>query len=52
MPIDYVAPTMRDRSRLPVAKGRAMNRRAARREKSARLFLAFAFPADGFGGAE
>lgn len=49
MPIDYVAPTMRDRSRLPVAKGRAMNRRAARREKSARLFLAFAFPADGFG---
>lgn len=51
MPIDYVAPTMRDRSRLPASKGRAMNRRAARREKSARLFLAFAFPAE-FGGAE
>lgn len=52
MPIDYVAPTMRDRSRLPAAKGRALSRRAARRDKSARLFLAFAFPADGFGGAE
>lgn len=46
MPIDYVAPAIRDRSRLASAKGRAMSRRAARRDKSARLFLAFAFPAD------
>lgn len=52
MPIDYTAPAIRDRSRAPGAKGRAMNRRAARRDKSARLFLAFAFPADGFGGQE
>jgi hypothetical protein len=46
MPIDYAAPMMRDRSRFPAAKGRAMTRRAARREKSARLFLALAFPAE------
>lgn len=51
MPIDYTAPSMRDRSRLPAAKGRALTRRAARRDKSARLFLAFAFPGE-FGGAE
>jgi hypothetical protein len=36
----------RDRSRSPFAKGRAMGRRAARRDKSARLFLCIAFPAD------
>lgn len=46
MPIDYVAPAIRDRSRRAPAKGRAMTRRAARRDKSARLFLAWAFPAD------
>lgn len=49
MPIDFVAASPRDRSRQPAAKGRAMTRRAARREKSARLFLAIAFPAPGFG---
>lgn len=36
--------TMRDRSRQPVAKGRALSRKAARRAKSARLFLCLAFP--------
>lgn len=46
MPIDYVSETIRDRSRRPGAKGRTMSRRAARRDKSARLFLAFAFPAE------
>lgn len=46
MPIDYVSPAVRDRSRRAAAKGRAMTRRADRRAKSARLFLAFAFPAD------
>lgn len=41
----------RDYSRRASAKGRAMGRKAARRAKSARLFLAFAFPAalDNFG---
>jgi len=38
--------TLRDPSRSPIAKSRALTRRAARREKSARLFLAFVFPAD------
>lgn len=38
--------TMRDRSRRPIAKRAAMTRRAARVAKSARLFLAFAFPAE------
>lgn len=38
--------TMRDRTRRPLIKGRAMSRRADRRAKSARLFLAFAFPAE------
>lgn len=46
MPLEYTAATIRDRSRRPGAKGRAMSRRAARREKSARLFLAFAFPGE------
>ena len=46
MPIDYTAPAIRDHSRRATAKGRTLSRRAARREKSARLFLAFAFPAD------
>lgn len=36
----------RDRSRRPIAKRRALSRKAARRAKSARLFLAFAFPAE------
>jgi len=38
--------TMRDKTRAPHAKRCALTRRAERREKSARLFLAFAFPAD------
>lgn len=38
--------TLRDRTRRPDAKRCAMTRRAARAAKSARLFLAFAFPAD------
>jgi len=38
--------TLRDPSRSPIAKSRALTRRAERREKSARLFLAFVFPAD------
>lgn len=38
--------TMRDRTRRPAAKARTATRRAQRRDKSARLFLAFAFPAD------
>lgn len=38
--------TARDKSRQPDAKGRALTRKAARRAKSARLFLAFAFPAE------
>lgn len=50
MPIDHVSPMIRDRSRQPGAKGRAVSRRAARRDKSARLFLAFAFPGE-FGEA-
>lgn len=37
---------MRDRSRRPSRKARDLTRRAERRAKSARLFLAFAFPAD------
>lgn len=37
----------RDRSRSLEAKGRARSRRADRRAKSALLFLAFVFPADG-----
>ena len=36
----------RDYSRTSTAKGRARTRRADRAAKSARLFLAFAFPAD------
>jgi hypothetical protein len=44
--------TPRDRSRRSETKARDCSRRAARRDKSARLFLAFAFPADlsAFGG--
>lgn len=38
-----------DFSRTANAKGRAMTRRQLRREKSARLFLALAFPAPTFG---
>lgn len=38
--------TMRDPSRQASAKAATMRRRAQRRDKSARLFLAFAFPAD------
>lgn len=38
--------TMRDNSRRQSAKCATMRRRAQRRDKSARLFLAFAFPAD------
>lgn len=34
-----------DYTRQPAAKARRMTRRAARRDKSARLFLAIAFPA-------
>ena len=41
--------TMRDRSRRESAKGRAQSRKAERRAKSARLFLAFAFPSDLWG---
>jgi hypothetical protein len=36
----------RDATRRPHAKRATQTRRAARREKSARLFLALAFPAD------
>ena len=39
-------PAYRDRTRGPGAKARARARRADRAAKSARLFLAFAFPAD------
>jgi len=39
----------RDMSRRPHAKARAMGRRAARRDKSARLFLCLAFPAEPMG---
>ncbi len=42
----YPIPACRDRSRHPGAKARAMGRRADRVAKSARLFLAFAFPAN------
>jgi hypothetical protein len=38
--------TLRDRSRDAEHKARALSRRADRRAKSARLFLAFAFPAE------
>lgn len=38
--------TLRDPSRTERAKAATMRRRAHRRDKSARLFLAFAFPAD------
>lgn len=41
-----VSSTKRDRSRTADAKGATLRRRAQRREKSARLFLAFAFPAE------
>jgi hypothetical protein len=43
-----------DHSRLPGAKARRMTRKAQRRDKSARLFLAIAFPAslDGFHAPE
>ena len=37
---------MIDRTRTPARKARTVTRRAERRTKSARLFLAFAFPAD------
>lgn len=43
---NLTATAARDRSRSIEAKGRACSRRADRRAKSARLFLAFAFPAD------
>lgn len=36
----------RDKSRRPESKRAALSRRAARRAKSARLFLACAFPAE------
>lgn len=36
----------RDATRRPHSKARAMTRKAERRDKSARLFLALAFPAD------
>jgi hypothetical protein len=36
----------RDATRQPHAKRASCSRRAARREKSTRLFLALAFPAD------
>lgn len=39
-------PVCRDRTRCPGAKARARSRRADRAAKTARLFLAFAFPAD------
>lgn len=39
-------PLPRDRSRSIDAKARALSRRADRAAKSARLFLAIAFPAD------
>lgn len=39
-------PLSRDRSRSIDAKARARSRRADRAAKTARLFLAFAFPAD------
>lgn len=41
-----ISDTARDKSRQPDAKGRAMTRKAARRAKSARIFLAFAFPVE------
>lgn len=37
---------IRDKSRTRAAKASARSRRADRRAKSARLFLAFAFPAE------
>lgn len=37
-----------DSKRRPQSKARTMNRKAQRREKSARLFLCLAFPADSF----
>ncbi len=43
--------TMRDRSRLPETKAAKVARRRARRDKSARAFLAFAFGSDTFAGA-
>ncbi len=41
-----VSSTKRDRSRTVDAKGATLRRRAQRREKSTRMFLAFVFPAD------
>lgn len=43
-----ISSTLRDPSRRPEAKAASMRRKAQRREKSARAFLAFAFasPAD------
>lgn len=38
--------TRRDRTRRPDAKAATMRRRAQRREKSGRLFMALMFPAD------
>lgn len=38
--------TPRDATRRPHAKARDISRKADRRGKSARLFLAFAFPAE------
>lgn len=43
---NHVSDTRRDPSRRPESKRAALTRRAARRAKSARLFLAFAFPAE------
>lgn len=45
MRIDTPTAIARDKSRHPAAKSQARTRRADRRAKSARLFLAWAFPA-------
>lgn len=44
--IDFDETRLRDRTRRPSRKARDLSRRAARTAKSARLFLALAFPAD------
>ena len=43
---NHVSDTRRDPSRRHESKRAVLTRRAARRAKSARLFLAFAFPAE------
>lgn len=43
---NHISDTRRDKSRRVDSKRCSMTRRAARRAKSARLFLAFAFPAE------